>query len=152
MKHFSLHPHPHPLFCLKMLYSGYNDIKQEANGLHHSPEKQFQSIKTSVQTYALPYHWKEKNILISFRRIVMALYLQKLESLHPNMLYAEFSCNPSGFERISLIFSRHLTVISLWKREWPFIWTNKLESPSPKDALFQVWLNMGKMVLEKNIL
>ena len=33
---------------------------------------------------------------------------------------------------------------SLWKRLWPFIWTNLKHLNSPKDALCQIWLKLAK--------
>ena len=39
----------------------------------------------------------------------------------------------------SFMYFRYFVIFSPWKRAWPFIWTN---SPSPKDALCQVWLKL----------
>ena len=42
------------------------------------------------------------------------------------------------------MYFRFFIVISPCKRVGPFICTNKLESPSPKDALCQVWLKLAQ--------
>ena len=68
--------------------------------------------------------------------------------LHPRMLCAKIGLNwPSGSGEedflISSMYFRYFVIISSWKRTRPFIWTN-LNSPSPKDALCQVWLKLIK--------
>ena len=53
---------------------------------------------------------------------------QKLNSYHPRVLCAKFGWNwPIGSWEdceISSMCFRYFVIISLWKREWPFIWTN----------------------------
>ena len=44
--------------------------------------------------------------------------------------------------KISLIYFRYFVIISPFKRAGPFIW-KKLESSSPKDALWKVWLKLA---------
>ena len=40
------------------------------------------------------------------------------------------------------MYYRYFIIISPWKKAGPFIWTN--ESPSPKDALYQVWMKWAQ--------
>ena len=47
------------------------------------------------------------------------------------------------------VFSLFRNYLPLEKR-WA-LHLNKLESPSPKDALCQVWLKIGSLVLEKKV-
>ena len=41
---------------------------------------------------------------------------------------------------LSSIYFRYFVMITPWNRAWP----NKLEFPSPKDALCQVWLKLAE--------
>mgnify|MGYP003692070963 CR=1 FL=1 len=72
----------------------------------------------------------------------------KLNSLHPSMLCAKFGWNwlsGSGEEDflILLMYFRFFVIISPWERA-AALYLNKLESPSPENALCQVWLKLAK--------
>ena len=70
-----------------------------------------------------------------------------LNILNAKMLCASFGWSwPSGSEKI-FKFSLLRNYLRL-KMRWPFIWTNK--SPSPKDALCQVWLKLGNWFGEED--
>ena len=43
----------------------------------------------------------------------------------------------------------YFVIISPWKKAGPFIW-KKIESPSPKDALCQVWLKFAQLFGEED--
>ena len=45
----------------------------------------------------------------------------------------------------------YFVIISPWKREWPFLWTN-LDAPLPKDAFCQVWLKLAQWFLRRRFL
>ena len=75
-----------------------------------------------------------------------ALHLNKLESFVPKDVLCEFGWNwPSGSGEeefwISLMYFRYFELSPLGKGR--ALYLNKLESPSPKDALFQVWLKLA---------
>ena len=76
------------------------------------------------------------------------LHLNKLESLHPRMLFAKFGWNwPSGSG--DKRFLNFVDVFSLFRNYLPLekggaLHLNKLESPSPKNALCQVWLKLAQ--------
>ena len=79
----------------------------------------------------------------------MDLHFNKIESHSPKDVCAKFVLNrPGGSgEEDFLILSMHFryfVIISPWKREGRALHLNKLESPSPKDALCQVWLKMAQ--------
>ena len=83
-----------------------------------------------------------KNI-ISFLSMKWSLFLKNLNPIHSIMLCAKCGWNrPSGSrEEDFLISSKNFTILllcPLLKGRSPFF--NKLESPSSKNALFQVWL------------
>ena len=93
----------------------------------------------------LSSHGKEKGV---------ALYLNKFESPPPKnalcqvwMKLAQWSLRRRFFLSSSIYFNYFL-IFSTWKRVWPFIW-KKLESPSPKDALCQVWLKSALTFLRR---
>ena len=71
----------------------------------------------------------------------------KLESLSPKMLCAKFGLNwPSGSgEEDFLISSIYFFLFgNCFPMEKGGVLTFKLESPSPKDALCQVWLKLAQ--------
>ena len=47
-----------------------------------------------------------------------------------------------------LMYFHYITIISPRKRGWLFSKTNLNQSPSPKDALYQVWLKWAQMFLD----
>ena len=49
---------------------------------------------------------------------------------------------------ISSIYFCYFVIISPWKKAGALLWT-KLESPSPKDALCQVWLKLDQWFLRR---
>ena len=58
-----------------------------------------------------------------------ALHLNKLQSLHPNMLSAKFGwkwLSSSGEEELKILLMqfRYFVIISPWKEDGPFIWIN----------------------------
>ena len=70
------------------------------------------------------------------------------------MLCAKFGWNwlsGSGEEDflMSSIYFCYFVIISPWKRVGPFIWTNL--NPSPKNALFQVWLKLAQWFWRRRI-
>ena len=76
-----------------------------------------------------------------------------LNSLHPRMLCVKFGWNwpgGSGGEYF-LILSMHFFLFSnyLSLEKSVALPLNKLESPSPKDALSQVWLKLAKRFLRR---
>ena len=77
-----------------------------------------------------------------------ALHLDILNSLHPRMLCAKLGWNwPSGSGEND--FLNFLNVFSLFRNYLPLekgraLHLNKLESPSPKDALCQVWFQLAQ--------
>ena len=90
---------------------------------------------------------RKKNI-IDFKRIYWFFIWRNLNPLHPRMLCDKFGWNwlsGSGeeFFLISSMYFHYFVIISPWKRAGPFN-LNKLESPSPKDALCQVWLKLAQ--------
>ena len=71
-----------------------------------------------------------------------------LNRLHPRMLCAKFGWNwPSGFGEED--FFNFVNVFSIFRNYFPLekgraLHLNKLESPSPKDALCQVWMKLAQ--------
>ena len=108
--------------------------------------KQFKSINTYDYIMTLIKRWKNKNI-INFMRIYWFFIWTNLNPLHPRMLCAKFGWNwlsGSGEEDIfNLVngFSQFHNYLPLEKGG--ALYLNKLESPSPKDALCQVWLKLA---------
>ena len=79
---------------------------------------------------------------------------KKLNPLHPRMHFTMFGWNwPRGsgeedFLILSMYFC-YFIIISHWKGRSPSF--EQLESPAPKDALCQVCLKIGPVVLEKKM-
>ena len=73
-----------------------------------------------------------------------------LNSLHPRMLCAKFGWNwRRRFLNFANVF-RYFVIISPWKNgKGRTLNLNKLKSPSPKDALCQVWLKLTQWFLRK---
>ena len=77
-----------------------------------------------------------------------ALYLNKLESPSPKKALCQVWLKLAlwflrrRFLNFINVFPSYI-IISPWKRSGPFIW-KKLESPSPRNALFQVWLKSAQ--------
>ena len=89
---------------------------QEADGPHHK------HICTKQYNYAITF--KEK-IMISILRIEWLLidfpsYKDKLREV--GLKLVQF-CR-RWFLKISYMYLCHFIIISHWKQEWPFIWTN----------------------------
>ena len=88
-------------------------------------------------------------------RIAWFFIWTNINSLYPRLLCAKFGWNwPSGsgggdFLILSLYFSPFHNYLPLEKNA--ALHLNKLESPLPKDALCQVWLKFGPVVLEKKM-
>ena len=81
-------------------------------------------------------------IVISFWKRMWPFILTKLNPLHPKMLSIKFCWNwLSGFINFILVFS--LIHYYLLLEKVMALHLNKLESPSPKDALYQVWLKLA---------
>ena len=87
-------------------------------------------------------------VIISPRKRAGPFIWTTLNPLHPRMLCAKFGRNwlrGSGEEDflISSKYFHHFVIISPWKRAGAHH-LNKFESPSPKDALCQVWLKLAQ--------
>ena len=88
-------------------------------------------------------------IIISPRKRAGSFIWTKLNPLHPKMLCAKFGWNwpsSSGEED----FFNFINVFSLFRNYLPLekgraLQLYKLESPSPKDALCQVWLKLAQL-------
>ena len=84
----------------------------------------------------------------------MYLICKNLSSHHQMMLCVKFACKwPSGSGEEDINFV-NLKVFLLFRYYLPSekgmaFHFNKLEFPLPKDALWQVWLKFGPVVLEK---
>ena len=84
-------------------------------------------------------------VIISPWKRAGAFIWTNLNLLHPRMLCAKFGWNwPSGSGEEDLFF-KFVKVFSQFPNYLPLekgggLHLNKLEDPSPKDALFQVWL------------
>ena len=114
--------------------------------------KQFKSINT--YDYIIMLIWRRKKTIINFMRIYWSFIWTNLNPLHPRMLCAKFGWNwPSGSEEedflISsmyfLLFCNYLTL-----EKGRALHLNKLESPSAKDALCQVWLKLVQWFLRRS--
>ena len=86
----------------------------------------------------------------------VALHLNNLESSSPKeaLSLILFKLAQWFLRRTSLNFVylfHYLVIISSWKRVWPFIKTNLNLDPSHNDALYQVWLKLAELVLEKSL-
>ena len=77
---------------------------------------------------------------------------RKLNPSHPRMLCVKIGWNWLSEENvvISSMNFRFFVIISPWKRAGPLNW--KIESPSPKDALRQVWLKLAQWFWRKRFL
>ena len=89
---------------------------------------------------------RKKNI-IYFMRIEWFFIWTNLNLLRSRMLCAKFGWNwPSGsWEeefKISSMYFCYLVIILLGKGQGPLF--EKIESPSPKDGLYQVWLKLAQ--------
>ena len=89
-------------------------------------------------------------------RIYWFFIWTNLNPLHPRMLCAKFGWKwPSGSGDedflISSMFFRYFEIISPWKGAGAVI-LNKLESPSPKDALCQGWLKLAQWFWRRRFL
>ena len=79
----------------------------------------------------------------------MVLHLNKLEYPSPKEALCQVWLNLAQwfwrrrFFLISSIYFHYFVIISPWKRGGGFH-LNKFESPSPKDALCQVWLELAQ--------
>ena len=112
--------------------------KQEAHRSHRSPEKQFQSINTNVQSYDYT-----KMLIKKVKRHYLLFEHQKryISFLSINMglicliPFIQGCFVPSLIEIGSVVFDKifkfppsmyvpYFIIISLWKRVWPFIWIN----------------------------
>ena len=81
-------------------------------------------------------------IVISFWKRMWPFILTKFNPLHPKMLCIKFCWNwLSGFINFILVFS--LIHYYLLSEEGMTLHLNKLESPSSKDAFYQVWLKLA---------
>ena len=84
----------------------------------------------------------------------VTLDLKKLDSLHPRMLCAKSGwIGPVVLERRFLNFVI-MIMFSLFRKYLPLeigvvLYFKKLESPSPKDALCQVWLKLAHWFLKR---
>ena len=84
-------------------------------------------------------------VIISIWKKAAPFIWTNFNPLHPRMLWAKFGWNwPSGFGED---FFNFVNVFSLFRNYLPLekggaLHLNKLESPSPKDALCQVWLKL----------
>ena len=102
-----------------------------------------------------PYNNHSQKPFIYFMRTEWFLIWTNLNPLHPWMHCAKFGWNwPSSFGeedfKISSIFFLFRNYLPL--ENWgPFIWT-KLESPSTKDALCQVWLKLAQWFWRRRFL
>ena len=108
--------------------------------------KQFKSINT--YDYIITLIKRRKKNIIKLMRINCFFIWRNMNPLQPRMLCAKFGWNwPSGFgEEVFLISSVYF---SLFRNYLPLekgraLHFNKLESPSPKNALCQVWLKLAQ--------
>ena len=103
-------------------------FKQKTHGPHRSHENQFLSINTFLQSYDYTLTLIErKKILISFIRIKITLYMQKLEIPQGCLVR---SLGEIGPVVLAKIFQFPQCILSLyrhyfrWERVWHFVWTN----------------------------
>ena len=98
------------------------------------------------------------NVFLLFRNYLplekgWALLMNKLDSFHPRMLCAKFGWNwlsGSGEDFLNFVnlLSLFLNYLPLEKGRAHHL--NKLESPSPKNALCQVWLKLAQWFLSRS--
>ena len=128
-------------FHLRMLYAkfGWNWPNGSAEEDFHISSMYFCSfVIISPSKKAGPFIW------------------MTLNPLHPRMPCAKLLWNwPSGsWEEdfhIWLMYFHYYIIISPWKRGGG-LHLNKFESPSPKDALCQVWLKLAQWFLRRRFL
>ena len=95
-------------------------------------------------------------VIISLWKRTGPLICTNLNLLHPRMHCAKFGWNwPSGSEEEDVF--NFINVFSLFRNYLPFekgrgLHLNKLDSPSPKDALCQVWFEMAKWFWRRRFL
>ena len=126
-----------------MLQISINSIKQEAHGPHHSPVKQFKSLNKYDYIITLIKRRKKK-----LYEKLLVLHLKKLEYPSPKDALCQVLIKLAQCLWRRGFFN-FLNVFSLFQSYLPFekgraLHLNKLESPSPKDALCQDWLKLAQ--------
>ena len=93
--------------------------RQEVYGQHPSPEKQFKSINTLVQTIIIPSHWLVKKKLYIILKNWMVLYLYNFEfhckNKRPMGHIAHLREKSSNDYIITLIRRRKNPLLTLWE-------------------------------------
>ena len=117
-----------------------NNFKQEAHGPHRSPEK---TVQINIHIwYIITLIERRKKILTYVNLLFFHL------NPHPRMLCAKISwnwlsCSGEQIFLISSLYFRYFCNNLPLEMGW-VLHLNKLESPSPKDALCQVWLKLAQ--------
>ena len=124
------------------------DIQKNKRPMGHIAHlrKQFKSINT--YDYIITLIKRRKKTIINFMRIYFFFIWRNLNPLHPRMLCAKFGwswMSGSGEED----FFNFVNLFSLFRNYLPLgkggaLHLNKLESPSPNDALCQVRLKLAQ--------
>ena len=117
--------------------------------------KQFNSI--NKYDYIITLMKRRKNNIINFMRIYCFFIWRNLNPLHPKMLCAKIVWNwLSGYGEedflISSMYFHYFVFISPCKGVGGGLNLNKLESPSPMDALCQVWMNLAPWFWRRRLL
>ena len=147
--------------CHLFLLNNYS--KQVVHGPFRLPKKPIQIIKHIC--YTCKYLCKAMINIIklvwrgNFNHLLfdnwMVLICKTLSQLHPTMLFAKFGWNwlSASGEDLKILWKYfcYFGIISPFKKGMT-LHLNKIDSPSPKNALWEVWLKLARWFLRRGTL